>query len=328
MNRSEARLMAMLGALALACIRPAVAQTAPPVDVNFGLNAPGAANWIYYIADRQGFFRDEGLNVQTVTSGTPTNTVNLLASGGVQVALDGSDDFIEAIVHGLPIKIVAPEWGPSPYVLLTQPSISTWDQLMGKSVLLGPKGDVSSITFTLLAEQRHLRLSDFSVVPGSTSSARYAGLLSGHVGGTVLSQPFSVLALQKGMHPLATAADVVKDWLDTCFAVNTNWATTHRSTVVRMMRALRKALDYGYSHPDGAIATLIAETHIAADTAAAVYDLDFRRQHVFDPKLRMNVKGLMFMAQLARQDGMIDAVPAPSELFDPSFVEAAGQPPP
>src|SRR5271157_2324993 len=87
---------------------PVAAQTPSPIDVNFGLNAPGAANWIYYIADREGFFRAEGLRVSTITSGTPTNTINLLATGDVGIALNGSDVLIEAIVHHLPIKIVAP----------------------------------------------------------------------------------------------------------------------------------------------------------------------------------------------------------------------------
>jgi len=294
-------------------------------EVNFGLNAPGAANWIYYIAQRQGFFRDEGLRVQTITSGTPTNTINLLASGEVQLALNGTDLLIESIAHHLPIKIIAPELIPNPYVLLAQPSISSWAQLKGKSVLLGPKGDTSSITFTLLVRAQHFDVNEFSIVPGSTSSARYAGLISGHVGATVLSQPFSILATQKGMRVIAVAADIVKDWLDTCFAVNTTWAATHRSIVVRMMRALRKAAAYGYSHPDAAMAALVAEIHVSPQVASVVYDQDFRQRHAFDPHLNMNTKGLSFMVQLVLQERLIETVPPVTELFDPSFVAEAAQ---
>ncbi len=299
------------------------AQTPSPIEVNFGINAPGAANWIYYIADREGFFRAEGLRVSTITSGTPTNTINLLATGDVGIGLNGSDVLIEAIVHHLPIKIVAPELGPSPYVLATMPSITSWAQLKGKSVLLGPKGDTSSMTFTLLAEQQHLKLEDFSIIPGSTSSARYAALLSGNIAGTVLSQPFSVLAVEKGMHPLAVAGDSIKDWVDTCFAVNTNWAAANPPAVVRFMRALRKALAFAYANPDGAVAALVAATNAAPETAARIYDIDFRRGHVFDPNLRMNVKGLLNMARLAYHYNQINTMPSLSDLFDPSYVEEA-----
>lgn len=307
----------------LVVLGPVAAQTPSPVEVNFGLNAPGAANWIYYIADREGFFRAEGLHVSTITSGTPTNTINLLATGDVALALNGSDVLIEAIVHHLPIKIVAPELGPSPYVLATIPSVTSWAQLKGKSVLLGPKGDTSSMTFTLLAEQQHLKPEDFSVVPGSTSSARYAALLSGNIAGTVLSQPFSVLAVDKGMHPLAVASDSIKDWVDTCFAVNTNWAAANRPTLVRFVRALRKAVAFAYAHPDGAIAVLVAATNAAPETAAKVYDIDFRHEHVFDPNLHMNTKGLLNMARLAYHYNQISTMPSLSDLFDPSYVEEA-----
>jgi ABC-type nitrate/sulfonate/bicarbonate transport system substrate-binding protein len=263
------------------------------------------------------------LHVTAITSGTPTNTINLLASGDVAIALNGTDVFIEAIVHRLPVKIVAPEYGPSPYVLATTPSVTSWAQLEGKSVLLGPKGDTSSMTFALLAEQQHLKLEDFSVVPGSTSSARYAALLSGNIAGTVLSQPFSVLAVQKGMHPLAIAADSIKDWVDTCFAVNTNWAAANRPVLVHFMRALHKAVQYAYANPDGAVAALVAATNAEPATAAKIYDIDFQNGHAFDPNLHMNVKGLLSMARLAYQYKQITTMPSLSELFDPTYVQEA-----
>ena len=318
------RLSALLVLLAFAIV-PAAAQTQAPIEVNFGLNAPGAANWIYYIADRQGFFRDEGLRVTLITSGTPTNTVNLLASGDVGMALNGTDNWIEAIAHHLPIKIVAPELIPNPYIFLTVPPVPNWAALKGKSVLLGPKGDSSSITFTVLMEKLHMKLDDFSIVPGSTSSNRYAALLTGNIGGTILSEPFNLVAIEKGNHPLARVADYVKDWLDTCYAVNTNWAANNRATVVRMVRALKKAAAYGYDHPDGATAALIAATNIAPDTAAKVYEADFRKNRVFDPNLRMDVKRLQFMDDLLQRFGNITTALSISDIYDSSYISEASR---
>lgn len=313
--------------LACALLAPltASAQAPAPVDVTFGINAPGAANWIFYVAQTQGYFRDENLHVTTVTSGTPTNTINLLASGGVALALDGTDVLIEAIVHGLPVKIVAPSYGPSPYVLVTSPSITSWSQLKGKTVLLGPKGDISSITFTLLAKSQHLALEDFSIVPGSTSSARYAAVLSGHVAATVLSQPFSVLAPAKGMHVLAVASQTVKDWADNCFAVNTNWAAAYHVPLVRTVHALRRALAYAYAHRDGAVAALVAATNIDPETAAQLYDADFVRSHAFDPNQQIDAKGVEFMARIAKEYGLIDSVPSLSDIVDTSIVREAAR---
>jgi hypothetical protein len=49
--------------------------------VSLAINAPGSGNWPVYIADQQGFFRAQGLNVSIVTSGSNVNTINMLATG-------------------------------------------------------------------------------------------------------------------------------------------------------------------------------------------------------------------------------------------------------
>lgn len=327
MNGSRA-LGALLIAACLACGAPSSAQAqAASVDVSLAINAPGSGNWLIYIAQQAGFFRDEGLHVDVVTSGSNTNTINLLATGGTNFGLDGSDIEIEAIAHGLPVKIVAPEFGPNPYTLVTVPSVTSWDQLKGKTVVLGAKQDVSSLTFFRVAEAAHLRPDDFTIVTSASSSSRYAALLSGNVQATVLSQPFDILAQEHGLHALAYAADSIKSWMDTCFAVNATWAALpgNHATVVRFVRALRKAVQYGYAHPDEAIAALVAGTNIAQSTAQKAYDLDFRTRHTFDRDQRLDVAGLSAMSAMLVRQGAIASPPRLEDVLDPSYMKEAAR---
>ena len=318
-SRFRASAVAALAALTLASA-PSAAQSPAPIDVEIAVNAPGAGNWLVYVAQYGNFFRDEGLRVGITNTGTPTTTIDAVASGGANIGFDGTDVAIEAIAHQLPLRIIAPEFVPSPYALLTTAAVGSWNELKGKTVILGAPGDISSITFDLMIEARGFKRSDYTIVRGQTSSSRYQALLSGNVAATVLSQPFSILAADNGMRTLAMARDTVKDWVDTCVVVNANWAAANHGTVVRFVRALRKGAQQAYARPDLAVAALVTVTGIAEDTARKAYDLDFRRWHAFEPNLRMNVNGLRTMVGLAVREGAIANAPAVGEIFDPSYV--------
>lgn len=295
------------------------AQTVAPLELTLAMNAPGSGNWPVYIADQQGFFRDEGLHVTTVLTGSNTATINTVATGDANVGLDGSDIEIEAAAHGLPVKIVAPEFGPNPYTLVVAASITSWDQLKGKTIVLGSPQDVSSVTFAKMAAAQHLDRNDFSIVNSPSSSSRYAALLSGTAQATVLSQPFDILAQQNGYHALASGSDLIKPWADTCFAVNTKWAANpaNRATIVQFVRALRKGVRFGYADPSGAIAALIRATNVSPEVARRAYAVDFREKHVFDINDRLDLPG-----DLAAMGATVGAI---ADVFDPTYLNESAR---
>ncbi len=322
MQAALARIIVGVAALALLVV-PAAAQTPPLIDVEVVVNAPGAGNWIPYIAQHGTYFRDEGLRVSLGNSGTPTTTINLVATNGANVGFAGTDVAVQAVAHDLSVRIVASEFIPIPYTLLATAPIKTWNDLKGKTVILGSAGDASSITFDLMAAAQGLSRADFSIAHAQTSSARYQALLSGNVAATVLSQPFSIMAQGAGMQTVAQASDTIHDWIDTCVIVNAPWAAKNRATVVRFLRALHRADKDAYAHPDIAVDALVATTGIAPDMARKTYDLDFRRWHAFDPDLRMNPVGLQAMIGLAVRVGGIAKAPAIADVYDPSFAREA-----
>jgi NitT/TauT family transport system substrate-binding protein len=309
-------------ALALSCALAgsASAQTTPALtEITLAMNAPGSGNWPVYIADQQGFFRDEGLHVTMVLTGSNTATINTVATGDANVGLDGSDIEIEAAAHGLPVKIIAPEFGPNPYTLVVAASIASWDQLKGKTIVLGSPQDVSSVTFVKMAAGQHLDRNDFSIVNSPSSSSRYAALISGSAQATVLSQPFDILAQLNGYHALASGSDSIKPWADTCFAVNTKWAANpaNHATIVHFVRALRKAVRFGNADPSGAIAALIRATNVSPDVARRAYAVDFREKHVFDINDRLNLP-----SDLAAMGATVGAI---ADVFDPQYLNESAR---
>jgi NitT/TauT family transport system substrate-binding protein len=309
--------------VALATVTPVRAQTPPPVDVSYGILNYTAAEWPLMLAISQGFFAKEGVNVSVISAGSPPNVINALATNGVNIAEDGTDSYIAAVTHKLPIKMIAPVLVVDPYSLMVAPSITSIDQLKGKTITLGTKEDVTAITFAALLAPSHLTLNDFQIVVSGSTPARWAALQSGNAQGSMLLQPFDLLAQSQGYHALGTGQQVLKDWVFTTLAVNEGWAAGHRTTIVAILRALREAIQYGATHKAEAIATLIQYTHAAPDIADKTYDLDFVQWKAFRADLAVTPSQLATIAKYQIQFGVITSAPAFADMYDGSYAAAA-----
>jgi NitT/TauT family transport system substrate-binding protein len=318
------RPLAIAGAvLVLGGTGTAVRAQTKPVDVSYGILNYTAAEWPLMLAQSQGFFAKEGINISVVSAGSPPNVINALATNGVNVAEDGTDSYIAAVAHHLPLKMVAPVFAVDPYSLMVAPSITSIAQLKGKTIMLGTKEDVTAITFGALIAPLHLSLSDFSVVVAGSTPARYAALESGNAQGSMLLQPFDLLAQAQGYHALGTGQQVLKDWVFTTIAVNDGWAADHRDAIVAILRALREAIQFGATHKAEAIATLISYTHATPDIAAKTYDLDFNTWKAFRSDLNVTPEQLATIARYQIQFGVLTAAPAFADMYDGSYAAAA-----
>ena len=318
------RSLAVTGTVLLAAttVTGARAQTTS-VDVSYGILNYTAAEWPLMLAQSQGFFTKEGINISVVSAGSPPNVINALATNGVNVAEDGTDSYISAVAHHLPIKMIAPVFAVDPYSLMVAPSITSIEQLKGKTVILGTKEDVTAITFGALVAPLHLTLNDFSIVVSGSTPARYAALQTGNAQGSMLLQPFDLLADSQGYHALGSGQQVLKDWVFTTLAVNDGWAAEHRSAIVAVLRALSDAIQFGISHKAQAIATLISYTHTTPEIAAKTYDLDFGQWHAFRTDLSVTAEQLATNAKYQIQFGVLTSEPAFADLYDGSYAAAA-----
>jgi NitT/TauT family transport system substrate-binding protein len=320
--RAAAVIVTLLGALTAVGDRPARAQSGL-VEVTFAEPGRTTGEWAVYLAQSRGFYKDEGISVTIIDTDGPTNTINQLATGAVNVAGVGTDNSIAAIARALPIKLVSSMFLPNPYTLVTLPTIKSWQDLKGKSVMLATKQDVTAIAFTAMAAQHGMKMDDFSIYLAGSTPARYAALTSGNAQGSILTQPLDLVAESNGMNRLATAGDAIKDWVFTGLNVNDAWAKANPQLAVKFLRAIHKAMIYGYTHKAETVASLVEAAKVDPAIATKAYDLDWTRWHAFDPSLKIPIAGINAVGAAQIQLGAIKEMPPLAALYDASYLNAA-----
>lgn len=315
-----------LAALVAALAAASAAQAQAPLpNVEYGTLNYTAAEWPLMIAIKEGFFTKEGVDLSVATLGAPQNVISALASDAVNIGDDGTDSCIAAVAHHLPIKIVAGGFAVDPYSLIVPDSITSLDQLKGKTIMLGTKEDVTAITFGAMLKPANLTVDDFSIAIAGSTPARYQALLSGNAQGSILLQPFDLLAESQGYHALATGQQVLSNWLFATIAVNESWAAQNRPAVLAVLRALRDGVRYGATHKADAVAILISYTHADPAIASKSYDLDFAQWKAFRTDFAVTPSQIDAIARQQIAFGVITEEPPFADIYDGSFVQALGR---
>ncbi len=170
-------------------------------DVKIASTGPAVSTLPLEIATRKGFFRDEGLDVLTITMRTNI-AVNALLTRNVDYATPCTS-IIKAATGGLPVKLVSVLQGRPDYFLIARREIRSIKELKGKRIAIGSFGATADLALrTVITEEGMDFDRDLVRLQMGGNSARYTSLVTGTVDATVLSPPFNLQAEKAGYKEL------------------------------------------------------------------------------------------------------------------------------
>jgi NitT/TauT family transport system substrate-binding protein len=192
----------VLAALLLAA---ATAGAADLKKIRIASKAPGESLVPYMIAQRLGFYRDEGLDAEViVTRGTVTTQVVL--SGAVDYGNGGS---IPAILGGARMKILVVSSDKPAQHLVVSPKITDIKQLNGKTVAISDTSGNSTLLFREMLKKAGVNVETVQMRALGEPSVRLGALLAGTVDATMISIGMARQAQAKGFRILAYSGDYV-----------------------------------------------------------------------------------------------------------------------
>lgn len=281
------------------------------------------------VADRQGFFRREGLDFKIVVPipGGSDKMIDALHDGTVDITHVAMPFLIRKVLAGSDAVAIATEFNNPIYSLVAQPGITSFEMLQGKRIGFADPGGTISISMRKLLATHGLREADYTVKIVEGTPARLNCLKRGECDAVVLGQPQDVAARREGFSLLGLSTEATPAYLYTVTAVRRSWAEAHKDILIRYLRALRAAFQFiRDEHHRSAVAEMIsATTGVSTEIAASVLELYFapeRRVLPYAGEIDMN--GLAAVIVMMGEAGLLPPpLPPPEYFVDQQYLQAA-----
>jgi len=318
--------------LTAACIAHGAA--AEPLTLRYGQDW-SSAHSIYSlpisVAQREGLFAREGLNVQVVIpvpGGSDKMIFDGLNKGWIDVTHIATPFLIRAVMKGSDAVAIATEFKNAIYSLVARPNIKSYAGLKEKRIGLADEQGSITIAMRKLLAKHGLPRGSFNVKTEEGTPQRFYCLLHSDCDATVLGQPQDLQALAQGYSLLGRSDEVVPDYLYTVTAVRRPWAETHREAMVRYVRAMADAFAFIRS-PDNRskVVADIAAT-IGCSDAIAAQTLDLFSEpgrNVLPKSGEIDLKGLQQVIAMMAEAGLLrPPLPQAERFVDMQYLQAAG----
>lgn len=206
------------------------------------------------IAENQGYYKEQGLDVELISFGSGPVLMQALASGRLDAAQVGFAPVYIWATRGAPVRVIAKAANADVSILAKSSSaIRTPADLKGKRVGVLPPGSVPETLFSGLVLPRY-GLNEKSVtIVNSEAPNLVGGLASNRFDAAVLLEPWTTIAqLQLPLREVYNINSLWKSSLGAVLAARVELINKQPQTVSKLVAAQAKAVNFVKQHPDEA----------------------------------------------------------------------------
>lgn len=302
-------------ARALAAAACALACAAPARGATIQLMVGGIEKQIYLpaaLADRLGYFREQGLDVQVLSDTSGGHAEDGLLTGSVQGVVGFYDHTIDLQAKGKFAQAVV-QFGQAPgeaVVVSTRlgDAIRSPADFRGHALGVTGLGSSTYLLMQYLAGSHGVSKGETSVAGVGSGEAFAEALRSGRIDVGMTTEPTLSRLLKSGearllvdlRTPDAAAGELGGLYPAACLYMSTPWISTHRDEVQRLVNALVKSLRYIATHSAQDIAAQLPPGYMAGDRALYVATLQ-QSKAMFTPDGVMPAGGPANVLRVMRQ---------------------------
>ena len=229
-------------------------------------------------AERMGYFKRAGLNVQLTPGATTSTMAAAVAGGSIDIGQGSSLGAVQIIAKGVPLTIVGNQAlfnADKPDVallVLTGSPIKTAKDMAGKTLSGVALQDLNSVSTAMWLQQRGVDPESlkFVEIPGSAS---LAGLEQHRIDATTVYEPFFSKFLATGeVRVLGYPYEAIgKHFSDAVVYAQTAWAAAHPELIHRFLVAYNEANAYVVAHEAEGDAVMAQYAGLDPATATSIH---------------------------------------------------------
>jgi NitT/TauT family transport system substrate-binding protein len=318
-------LAVVLLALAVLGAAPESARAQEVKKVKHGYVAEPGYYWDVFQAQTNGYFKAEGLDVESTRFDVTSQTVTALVTGAVNIVSVTPDVAMLATIKGQgDVVIVSNEVRLPTWDLLVQPDVKTYADLKGKVLGVSQLQSASTLNLRQLLRKNGLKDNEYNILQVGGSSKRYAALQSKQIAATLITEPVNFEAMDAGYRKLGGVyeASVVPSVV---YAVTRSWARANDKVLVALLRAVYKAQDFinNTKNKKEAVDLMVDLSKAQRASVEKTYDkyvADLKVYNRGDISADVIKKTLEDMVEI---EAISKPIPDPNKMLDLSFRQKA-----
>ncbi len=308
------------------------AQPAPPTaaptqtrkleKVVLAIPAAGLSDLFTVVAEKKGFYREEGLEVDKQVIGSDIAVKAVIAGEIEYTRAIGS--VLRAATTGLPVKgILAAQTRP-PQLLVARPEFKTVAELKGKNIGIDSQQGTTHMLLKAIVKYYGMDPEkDIVAVALTDNPTRLKAVQGGAVQAAMLDLAIAIKAETEGLRILANAGDITERIMGG-LATSDKRIKENPDQVLRFVRAHVKALKFmrDPKNKDELIAIMMAELNLSKEEATKTYDVGIKGfsddGDISEAAVKTEIDDAKALAKITQE------VPV-SQAFDYSFVRKLKQ---
>ncbi len=271
MNALNIRLMLALTVLFVALW--AVAAHAQTQKIRIAISSRSNTATTFYVAERKGFLKEEGLDVELIQINPRLGAVAVL--GGDVTYTTSFFSTFRGIVQGLPMKTVFVVLKKGVYFLMVRPDvIKDVQDLKGKKVGVSGVNAGDHIIASELMRMKGLDPNTVQAIAVGEPTLRAQAVLTNAVQAVAVSPPHDVILQKMGLKAISGPPEIGNP-ASGLFAAD-RFIKESPQVLRRTLRAMFKANRFIEEHRDETIRVMMAAVPQSAEAAARSYDLELK----------------------------------------------------
>lgn len=285
-----------------------------------------------YVAMEEGYFEDEGLNIQLETGFGADKTMTALLSGEADIGFMGPESTIYTYQEGNTDYVVnfAQLTQRAGNFLVSRKKIDhfDWEMIKGKEVIGGRKGGMPQMILEYVLKLKGMDPGKDVNLVQNIDFANTSGAFTGGTGDfTVEFEPQASLLEEQGAGYVVASLGVESGYVPyTCFSAKKSYMDAHPEIIQAFTNAIQKGMDFCASHDAADIAKVIAPQFPDTDSALLTKIVDrYAAQDTFKENAVFEKSSFMLLQNILEEAGELKETVPFEDLVDQTFAKKAIQ---
>jgi NitT/TauT family transport system substrate-binding protein len=217
-------------------------------DLTVGVQTKILQTYYPQLAEKLGYFREEGLNVKVIEGQNPAGSIQALIGGSLDLYL-GGPEALPAVARGADIRFIAAASNRSIWDIVATKDIRGVQDLKGKLFGVSATTSISTAAAKQALQTQGVDPESVKYVVAGGTGNRYTALMSGRIQAAPLGIPVNYQAADSGkLNDLGgTDTDLgAPPIAAVVLTVSKRWADGNKEALQRFLRAYQRVIDALY----------------------------------------------------------------------------------